>query len=265
MNQFPKRIKTTAWAFCDEGLMRANFEDGQRHGLTLKRGQFLFGREEMADLIGVKSGQIRTIVDRLIGFGVLTTKPTSSGTIATFCDFDSYNTPPGESNQQNPQRRAIVEPAKAHSEEQKSKRAGDDGMSSALSKKDSTGVPRQEQMEDYEQWWRTENGKEYEHALREAGYDLDGAFGTDERHQRNTARANRTLVHDYWSAHGDEGLDLALSKAREPRIKSKGAFLRNLFSKGDAADEIFRTPAEDEDNAADRDTASHVADDDLPF
>ena len=108
--KFPGKIRAGAVAFWSEALVRANFEDGYHEGELLRRGQFLFGRDELGKNIGLTVSKVRTIVERLEGLGELTTKSTSRGTVGTIVHYETYVGRVDGFNQPNNQRIASASP-----------------------------------------------------------------------------------------------------------------------------------------------------------
>ena len=74
----------------------ASFEDKKvylnKYGMIeLKRGQFVFGRNSLAEALGASPQEIRTRVKILKNIDFLTTKTTNRFTISTVCNYDKYN------------------------------------------------------------------------------------------------------------------------------------------------------------------------------
>ena len=84
-----------------------------RDTAELKRGQVAFGRQQLAEVWKVSEMTVRTIIKNLVGDGFLTIKTTNKKSVATICNYDSYqaddevNQPPTnqqinqQTNQQN--------------------------------------------------------------------------------------------------------------------------------------------------------------------
>ena len=121
MRKFPRNLRIRAWAFWDEALMRANWEPGFIDGEPLERGQFVFGREEMAEVLGISEREFRTIRDRFLKVSELTVESSNRGTIATIVNFDIYvrniSQTDQQSDQQSGQQTTSKRPANDHSVE----------------------------------------------------------------------------------------------------------------------------------------------------
>jgi hypothetical protein len=117
MQKFRARQRAGAHAFWIEALMRANYEDGPYDGELLKRGQFLFGREEMARTLGLSERQVRTLTERFKKLSELTIETSSRGTKTTIVNYDTYVGSPPQNDQQNDQQTTSKRPANDHSEE----------------------------------------------------------------------------------------------------------------------------------------------------
>lgn len=61
-----------------------------RDTAELKRGQVAFGRQQLAEVWKVSEMTVRTIIKNLVGDGFLTIKTTNKKSIATICNYDSY-------------------------------------------------------------------------------------------------------------------------------------------------------------------------------
>lgn len=96
MRSIPRSQRAATWAFWHEALMRANYE----YANELERGQFVFGRDEMAKTLGISVSTVRTIVRRLVAASELTTVSTGKGTTATICKYDTYINTPENNGQQ---------------------------------------------------------------------------------------------------------------------------------------------------------------------
>ena len=90
-----------------ELLMRATIKDRcviiNETEIFLKRGQAIFGTNELGQKRGLSRMQTRTALEKLITWQILTTKTTNKGSIATFCNFDTYNEDKKQNSQQNNQ------------------------------------------------------------------------------------------------------------------------------------------------------------------
>ncbi len=83
VDRYPKGYGTLPRAFWIEILMRANRCDGvagEGPGtLALRRGRFVFGRDESAVVLRVGVGRLRKAIDRSAAFRELTTRSTNQG------------------------------------------------------------------------------------------------------------------------------------------------------------------------------------------
>lgn len=61
-----------------------------RDTAELKRGQVAFGRQQLAEVWKVSEKTVRTIVKNLVGDGFLTLRTSNKKTVATICNYDSY-------------------------------------------------------------------------------------------------------------------------------------------------------------------------------
>ena len=81
--------------------MRCNWQDEK---CGLKRGQFYFGREELAAMLGLKEQPVRTVLDKFVALGELTIESNNHGSTRTVVNFDTYielpNTDSQRTNQQ---------------------------------------------------------------------------------------------------------------------------------------------------------------------
>jgi hypothetical protein len=269
MDMFPRKIRPNAWAVCDEWMMGANFEDSIKEGHELKRGDFVFGRDNTALLTGVGVSQIRTIIRYLKKFGEVTIKATNRGSIGHWCNFDHFVHPPTVNNQQSSQQVTSKEPATNHSEEQKSGKAEESCNGYALQKKQpseasSTGIEGTEYRSGENEWWETEVGKRIEEELRDFDYDLDGQFGKTPAHKANISKKNRSIVFKYVSDHGSDVFHYIIREAEKRQPQSPGAWLRQVMLEGPRDDEVYKSQFSvvGNDYSEAEDT---TIDDDLPF
>ena len=71
-------------------LLLARFVDGNWHGVELRRGQLIIGREKLAAQCGLSEQQVRTALRHLKSTGEITTKPTNKFTIITIVNYGKY-------------------------------------------------------------------------------------------------------------------------------------------------------------------------------
>ena len=92
------------WSYC---LLRANHKETKVkigfQGITLKPGQFLFGRRVAAEELNMSERQIRTALAFLINAGNLTIKTTNKFSIITIVNWHLYQDMPTQNDQQNDQ------------------------------------------------------------------------------------------------------------------------------------------------------------------
>ena len=117
VKKFRKRLRAGAAAYWSEVLLRANYETSHHDGELLERGQFLFGRDELAETIGLTPEKIRTINQHLQRYGELTIKTTRQGSIGTIVHYDTYVGTAATNNQPTNQQITNEQPTNNHSEE----------------------------------------------------------------------------------------------------------------------------------------------------
>lgn len=71
-------------------ILKANYEDNQWHGVTIKRGQCVLSRFTIARDTGLTPQSIRTSIARLKSTSEIVTKSTNRFTIVTICNYDKY-------------------------------------------------------------------------------------------------------------------------------------------------------------------------------
>lgn len=81
-------------------LFKANFEDRQYQGKTIKRGQLITGRKKFAKEVGLSVQQVRTAWNKLEATGEITTESTNQGTTITVCNYSTYQNREKNNNQQ---------------------------------------------------------------------------------------------------------------------------------------------------------------------
>jgi len=103
LHSYPPKYRQSILAFMYAALKRCQRKD---NGL-LKRGEFFFGRKELAAEIGMSEQNLRTILEMLENTSELTKKTTSkstkSGSTGTIVKFDSYVIDGLKINQENDQ------------------------------------------------------------------------------------------------------------------------------------------------------------------
>ena len=72
-------------------LFDANYESKKWKGITVERGQLIFGRMEYAEKCCISERQIRTAMERLKTTGEVTIKTTNKYSLVTLTKYDLYN------------------------------------------------------------------------------------------------------------------------------------------------------------------------------
>lgn len=85
------------WDWLDDGntlkvylvlLLSANWKDGEWHGIKVKRGQIITGRDSLAQKCGLSVRQVRTALEHLKSTNDITIKTTSKFSIITLNNYD---------------------------------------------------------------------------------------------------------------------------------------------------------------------------------
>ena len=71
-------------------LLKANYEDAQWRGLTIKRGQLFTSIGHLSHELKLSDKAIRIALDKLIKTKEVASKGASNGTTITICKYDSY-------------------------------------------------------------------------------------------------------------------------------------------------------------------------------
>ena len=71
-------------------IFSANHEDKEWQGQTIKRGQFITGRNKLNTETGISAQTIRTCINRLKSTNEITSKSTNKFTIITVINYDKY-------------------------------------------------------------------------------------------------------------------------------------------------------------------------------
>jgi len=71
-------------------LLKANYEDAQWRGLTIKRGQLFTSIGHLSHELKISNKAIRIALDKLIKTKEVASKGASNGTMITICKYDSY-------------------------------------------------------------------------------------------------------------------------------------------------------------------------------
>ena len=78
-------------------LLRASNTTRKERGMTIRRGQVVTSRSQLAKQCGISEQSVRTCITRLISSKQITISSTKQATIITICKFDKNQTP--KSNQ----------------------------------------------------------------------------------------------------------------------------------------------------------------------
>jgi len=81
-------------------FMIANYYDNRHRGILIKRGSFITSIEKLSKETGLSIQSIRTSLKKLVSTNELTNKSTSSFTIITICNYDTYQSSKNETNKQ---------------------------------------------------------------------------------------------------------------------------------------------------------------------
>jgi len=73
-----------------ELLLTANYEDKEWNGITIKRGQTVVGRKQLAEILGFTEQNIRTSITRLKSTNEITSKSYNHFTVVTIKNYDKY-------------------------------------------------------------------------------------------------------------------------------------------------------------------------------
>lgn len=84
-------------------LLRANYKPVRRRGEVYGRGVVLTSREELSRETGISERTIRTCLARLKSTNEITIKATKQGSVITLTNYDKYQNPNSESDQENDQ------------------------------------------------------------------------------------------------------------------------------------------------------------------
>jgi len=82
-------------------LLSANFKDKKWQGVIIKRGQFVTSLNNLGDDLGLTVQNIRTCIQKLEKTGELTKVSTSTYTVVTVVNFDTYQCFSEDSNKES--------------------------------------------------------------------------------------------------------------------------------------------------------------------
>ena len=71
-------------------LLRASNSTRREKGMTIRRGQVVASRSQLAKQCGISEQSVRTCITRLISAKQITVLSTKQATIITICKFDKY-------------------------------------------------------------------------------------------------------------------------------------------------------------------------------
>ena len=84
-------------------LLKASHKDRSWRGIPIRPGQFIAGREKIAEETGLSVQTVRTCINRLKSTKELTTQSTRKYTLITVCNWETYQTQDESANQQTNQ------------------------------------------------------------------------------------------------------------------------------------------------------------------
>mgnify|MGYP001059383926 CR=1 FL=1 len=84
-------------------LLKANYKPVRREGVTFGRGVVVTSREELHRETGISPRSIRTCIERLKSTNEITIKTSSKGSVITLTNYDKYQSPIFETDQQTDQ------------------------------------------------------------------------------------------------------------------------------------------------------------------
>ena len=85
-------------------LLRASNTTRKERWMTIRRGQVVTSRSQLAKQCGISEQSVRTCITRLISSKQITISSTKQATIITICKFDKYQ-------QSNPSRQPTNQPS----------------------------------------------------------------------------------------------------------------------------------------------------------
>jgi uncharacterized phage protein (TIGR02220 family) len=83
-------------------LLSANREDGEWHGIKVKRGQWVTGRKKLSKITGLSERQVRTALSNLKTTNELTIKTTNKFSVITVVNWDTYQIKNGKTTSETP-------------------------------------------------------------------------------------------------------------------------------------------------------------------
>lgn len=91
-------------------LLKANYKDSVWHGVEVKRGSMIAGREELSKITGISTQSIRTSLNKLKSTSNITIKSTNKYSVISIKNYDQYQ----DNNQQDNQQLTSNQPATNH-------------------------------------------------------------------------------------------------------------------------------------------------------
>lgn len=91
-------------------LLFANWKDRRWHGIVVRRGQLVTGRQALSEATGLSVQSVRTCLERLKSTNEITIKSTNKYSIITICKYDTYQCGEDFSNQQTNQQLTSKQP-----------------------------------------------------------------------------------------------------------------------------------------------------------
>ena len=104
--------KITEWQWYDDArmvktflhlLIKANIEDEEWMGITIKKGQFITSISKLSKELNLSIRQTRTCVFNLQKTNEITSKSTNKYTVITICNYDNYQQQEKDERQANRQ------------------------------------------------------------------------------------------------------------------------------------------------------------------
>lgn len=95
-------------------IMKANHADARWKGIMVKRGQLITGRKILSAQTGISEQSIRTCLDKLVSTKEIVRKATKYYSIITICNYDTYQFPVQNGNQQTNHQSTINQPTSNH-------------------------------------------------------------------------------------------------------------------------------------------------------
>lgn len=95
-------------------LLKANHREKKWNGITVERGQFITGRDKLAQELHMSVRQVRTALDKLKSTNEITIKSTNKYSVITVVNYSEYQDRATKSDQQNDQQATSKRPANDH-------------------------------------------------------------------------------------------------------------------------------------------------------